>query len=121
MLITVLVLAFTVVAAGTDVRWHKIYNWTTYPGMLTALAINGLGTATGLSSQGDHPWTRWIGWIGLAESVVGWLACGFLMLVLYVFFRIGAGDVKLLAMLGAFLGLERGIETLLWTFVIGGA
>jgi hypothetical protein len=38
-----------------------------------------------------------------------------------VFFRIGGGDVKLLAMLGAFLGLERGIETLLWTFVLGGA
>ncbi len=43
------------------------------------------------------------------------------MLVLFVFFRIGGGDVKLLAMLGAFLGLEQGIETLLWTFVLGGA
>lgn len=121
MLMTVLVLAFTLLAAVTDFRWHKIYNWTTYPGMLIALAINGLGTATGLSSQPDHPWTHWIGWIGLAESSLGFLACGFLMLVLYVFFGIGAGDVKLMAMLGAFLGLERGIEALLWTFVLGGA
>jgi prepilin peptidase CpaA len=43
------------------------------------------------------------------------------MVVLFVFFQIGGGDVKLLAMLGAFLGLEEGIETLLWTFVLGGA
>jgi len=43
------------------------------------------------------------------------------MVVCYVFFRIGGGDVKLMAMLGAFLGFEQGIAALLWTFVIGGA
>ena len=41
------------------------------------------------------------------------------MLVCYVLFRIGGGDVKLIAMLGAFLGLEQGIEAMLWTFVLG--
>ena len=35
-------------------------------------------------------------------------------------FRVGGGDVKLIAMLGAFLGLEKGIEAMLWTFVLGG-
>lgn len=43
------------------------------------------------------------------------------MLVCFVLFQIGGGDVKLLAMVGAFLGIESGIESLLWTFVIGGA
>jgi Flp pilus assembly protein protease CpaA len=62
-----------------------------------------------------------VGWIALSDSVAGFAACGFLMVVLLVFFQIGGGDVKLLAMLGAFLGLEKGIETLLWTFVLGGA
>ena len=43
------------------------------------------------------------------------------MLVCFVLFQIGGGDVKLLAMVGAFLGVEAGIEALLWTFVLGGA
>ncbi len=43
------------------------------------------------------------------------------MLVCFVFFRVGGGDVKLMAMIGAFLGVQQGIEALLWTFVLGGA
>lgn len=121
MLMTALVVAFTLAAACTDFRWQKIYNWTTYPGMLLALVLNGIGSGTGLAAQPDHSLTRWVGWIDLSDSGAGLLACGFLMVVLLVFFQIGGGDVKLLAMLGAFLGLEEGIETLLWTFVLGGA
>jgi prepilin peptidase CpaA len=42
------------------------------------------------------------------------------MLACYVFFTggVGGGDVKLLAMVGAFLGPWRGLEALLWTFVL---
>lgn len=120
MLLTVLVVVLALVAAGTDLLWQRIYNWTTYSGIALALAINAVGSATGWAKP-DHPATRWIGWTGLPDSAAGFLACGFLMLVLFVFFRIGGGDVKLLAMLGAFLGLEQGIETLLWTFVLGSA
>ena len=43
MLLTGLCVALLVVAAATDVARHKIYNWTTYPGMLAALAINAAG------------------------------------------------------------------------------
>ena len=32
---------------------------------------------------------------------------------------IGGGDVKLLAMVGAMAGLEKGLEVLLWAFIIG--
>ncbi len=42
------------------------------------------------------------------------------MLLCFVLFKIGGGDVKLIAMLGALLGLEKGIEAMLWTFVLGG-
>ena len=121
MLLTGLCVALLVVAAATDMARHKIYNWTTYPGMLAALAINAAGSLSGLSEESHRRLDRWIGWIGLADSLAGFLACGFLLLVCFVFFRIGGGDVKLMAMLGAFLGLEQGIETLLWTFVLGGA
>ena len=44
------------------------------------------------------------------------------MVVCFVVFPgIGGGDVKLMAMLGAWLGWEKGIEALLWTFVLAAA
>src|SRR5438270_468124 len=65
------------------------------------------------------------GWLsdlsGLEDSLKGFAVCGGLMLVCFVFFGIGGGDVKLIAMMGAFLGFYRGVEALLWTFVLGAA
>lgn len=121
MLWTVVMLSLTLTAAITDMLWHKIYNWNTYSGMFLALGTSGLATLLGLAEDASHPWTRFVGWIEFGDSVTGFLACGLIMLTCFVFFQIGGGDVKLLAMLGAFLGLEQGISTLLWTFVLGGA
>jgi prepilin peptidase CpaA len=103
MLSTLLLVAFAAIAALTDLFRHRIYNWTTYPGILTALAVNAL-----------EP-----GAIGLEESLKGLFACGLIMLACLVFFPIGGGDVKLIALLGAFLGLRLGLEAMLWTFVLG--
>ena len=55
------------------------------------------------------------------QSATGLTACGAIMILCFVLFQIGGGDVKLIAMSGAFLGPQLGIEALLWTFVIGGA
>ncbi len=90
-------------ATVTDVLRHRIYNWQTYPGILLGIALN---TVHG-------------GWSGLQESVAGFLVCGLIMLVCFVFFDMGGGDLKLVAMMGAFLGLHVGFEAMLWTFVIG--
>ncbi len=106
---TVLLLALTATAAVTDCVYHKIFNWTTYPGILAAFVVNFL----------DNGWDDEIP--GLADSLKGFALCGGMMLVSYVLFNIGGGDVKLLAMLGAFLGLEKGVEALMWTFVLGAA
>ena len=121
MLWTAVMLMLVSVAAITDMLWHKIYNWNTYPGIVLALAASAIGTLLGTTDSRSHPSMRLIGWIEFSDSVTGFLACGLIMLVCFVFFQIGGGDVKLLAMLGAFLGLEDGISTLLWTFVLGGA
>jgi prepilin peptidase CpaA len=45
-----------------------------------------------------------------------------MMIVCYVFFPggVGGGDVKLIAMIGAYLGVMSGLEAMLWTFVLGG-
>ena len=103
-----LLLAFTLAAAVTDLLWNKIYNWNTYGGIADGVGLcQRAGTA---ASRRDD-----------AMAVAGGdlLACGGLMVVCFVVFPgIGGGDVKLMAMLGAWLGWEKGIEALLWTFVL---
>ena len=104
MISTFLLPALLLVAAVTDVRRHKIYNWNTYPGILAGMVLSAA------EPRG----------IGIGASLAGVLVCGGVMLVCFVLFNMGGGDVKLVAMMGAFLGVERGIEAMLWTFVLGG-
>ena len=120
MIATILLLVILAIAVVTDLRWHKIYNWTTYPGILAGIGLNALATTLETSSEWGAWLGRMVGGVGLRESLLGLLACGCCMLVCFVFFRIGGGDVKLITMLGAFLGLEQGVEAMLWTFVLGG-
>lgn len=101
--IYVILLAFLLVATYTDVRGHKIYNWNTYPGIVAGLLLRAA----------LH------GWAGLETGLLGFLVCGFVMLFCFVLFNVGGGDVKLIAMMGAFLGLYKGTEAMLWTFVLG--
>jgi Flp pilus assembly protein protease CpaA len=101
----VVLLALVGVATVTDLRWQTIFNWTTYPGLLLGFLL------------------RWndAGRFGLEDAAWGALGCGGIMLVCFVCFQLGGGDLKLLTMMGAFLGWQRGLEALLWTFVLGGA
>jgi len=120
MVATVILLGLLLVAAVTDVWRRKIYNWTIYPGILIALGLNGLAWVLGVdATSGIAPF--W-GVVGFADSLLGFLLCGAIVLVCYVFFSggVGGGDVKLIAMMGAFLGVHRGLEALLWTFILGG-
>ncbi len=122
MLATVALLGFLAVATVTDVRWRAIYNRTVYPGILVAWALNAVGEGLVAWAGAEPEWlNRYLGWIGLWQSLQGFLLCGAVMVVCYVFFRVGGGDVKLIAMLGAFLGPYRGLEAMLWTFVLGAA
>ena len=102
MLATVVLLGLLSVATATDLLRQKIYNWTTYPGIVAAMCLNLAG---------------W-GWVDFWKGVFGFLLCGFLMLVCYVMLKLGGGDVKLMAMIGAALGPEDGFEAMLWTFVL---
>ena len=122
MFVTALLVGILVVTTITDIRWRKIYNSTTYPGMVAALLLSGLATWFGIDvvNGTEQEAARW-GVAPLDDALLGFLACGGLMLLCYVFFPggVGGGDVKLLAMMGAFLGLMSGLEALLWTFVMG--
>jgi prepilin peptidase CpaA len=93
-----------VMAAATDLVKFKVYNALTFP----ALAA-GLLTSTLIG-----------GWIGLAQSLAG-AAAGFSVLVLFFAMGgVGAGDVKLLTALGAWLGPVMTIETALAAVIAAG-
>ena len=84
----VLVVAFTLCAAVIDIRTRKIPNWLTVPFCLAGIAFNLI----------------WQGWAGLQASLLGFAAGFAIMFVLLLIGGGGAGDLKLMAALGAWLG-----------------
>ena len=109
MMLYILLFLLVAVATATDVARHKIYNWNVYPGIIIGFAMNVIEPR----NPDDSVWDC------LMISLGGLLACGLIMLVCFVFFDVGGGDVKLVAMMGAFLGVQQGVEAMLWTFVLG--
>jgi prepilin peptidase CpaA len=96
------------VAAVSDVRTGRIPNWLVFGGALYALAYNAL-----------YPvYPRDIGILfalgGLSVGLVAFLP-GYLLRVL------GAGDVKLMAMVGSFVGTWAAVEAVLASLITGGA
>lgn len=97
-------IALIVAAAWRDLRDRRIPNRLVFPGMLLALLLHVL-----LPSGG-----------GLLFALQG-LGLGLLlMLPLYVLRAAGAGDVKLVAMVGGFLGVRDLLGALFCIFIIGG-
>jgi prepilin peptidase CpaA len=116
----VLLFALLVVATITDLRSGKIYNWTTYPGILAALACSGAASIWEQEKLSSASETPVFALVPFSDSLLGCLACGAVLVVCYVFLPGGGGgDIKLIAMVGAFLGVYGGLEAMLWTFVIG--
>ncbi len=78
----------TLIAAATDIRRFKVYNALTFPALIGGL----VGSA-------------WLGGVaGLGTSLLG-AATGFgVLAIFYALGGVGAGDVKLFAALGAWLG-----------------
>ena len=123
MICTALLLVLLSIATVTDIRWRKIFNWTTYSGIVIAFLLSFVASWFDTAFMRQSTAALVVGDIvPLRDCVAGFVGCGMAMLVCYVMFAggIGGGDVKLVAMIGAFLGLELGLEAMLWTFVIGG-
>lgn len=121
MIATSCLLAFLLVAAVVDWQFGIIPNKVVYPGILLGLLISAVVSLVLLWGPEEYAAREFWGWIGLGESFGGLLACGGVMLVCFVLFagQVGGGDVKLLAMIGAWWGVSRGLEAMLWTLVIG--
>src|SRR5215471_11077781 len=121
MLATILLMILVLTAAVTDATQRTIYNWTTYPGILAGLGLAVIGALWGWAAPASaERWQALIGWLPLGDALAGFLLCGGLMVICFVFFPVGGGDVKLLTMIGALAGLEMGLKILLWTLIFGG-
>jgi prepilin peptidase CpaA len=92
-----------VIAAVIDWRTYRLPNWLTLGGAAVGLAMSVL-------PQG----------IGFFESLSGACTGLVLLLPLYALGMTGAGDVKLMAAVGAFLGLPDVLFALLFTLIVGG-
>lgn len=109
-----LLIALMFAASFTDLLWHKIPNWATYTAILWALIINAYSQFASESTVGM------LGAVGLADSLIGLVVPFFFMLVIFSMTGGGAGDVKLTAAMGAFLGLDRAIDAILFSFIFAG-
>jgi prepilin peptidase CpaA len=97
--------AFLFFAVVSDVRFHRIPNWLTLPALLAALLVSPWAGATS----------------GPLEAAMG-AALGFALLVgPYALGGMGAGDVKVLMGLGAWLGPEAMSGAAVWAVIAGGA
>jgi prepilin peptidase CpaA len=101
-------------ASVTDIKSSRIPNSLVLVGALLGLVVNGL-LPEGLGFNGLVP-----GGLGWMQSMLG-LGLGFMVLLPMYFLRVmGAGDVKLMAMVGAFVGPSDVVGVLCATFIVGG-
>ncbi|MCE5309342.1 MAG: A24 family peptidase [Acidobacteriales bacterium] len=101
---TVLLLTVSLTAAVYDFRFRRIPNWLSVTGALAGLAVNS-----------------WIaGLAGLKASAMGLGIAFGIYFVLYLLRAMGAGDVKLMAALGAIAGPDGWIWIFLLACILGG-
>lgn len=97
--------ALLVAAAAIDWRTYRIPNRLCAAGAAFAIIYN--------------TWAHGF-MAGLLPALAGMAAALALLLPLYALRIMGAGDVKLMAMVGTFLGLPDLLYATVWTFIAGG-
>jgi prepilin peptidase CpaA len=102
---TGVLLGLLAAAAVSDYRTYRIPNLITGGGIVFALVYNIV------SPPWHADWT-----FAPAGMLLGFGA----MLPLYALRALGAGDVKLMAMVGAFLGVAGTVQALLFSIITGG-
>ena len=93
------------VAAAYDIRYRRIPNWLTVTGVAVAFVVNAL-----------------IGppLAGLLFTLQGFALAFGIYMMLYIMHAMGAGDVKLMAAVGAMVGWQRWLGIFFITAIVGG-
>jgi prepilin peptidase CpaA len=99
----VVLLSVSAVCVVTDLKSRKIYNKIIFPSLAFALVFHTL-TA---------------GWAGLADCLLGFAIGLAILTVPYLLGGMGAGDVKLLALVGALKGAGFVLATSVYMALIG--
>ena len=103
--VEMVLLALVLSAAIYDVRYRRIPNWITVTGAVIGILLNAFLYPT---------------WPGLLHSLQG-LGVGFgVYFVLYALHAMGAGDVKLMAAVGAVVGWRNWFGIFIVTAIVGG-
>jgi prepilin peptidase CpaA len=87
-----------------DLRWHRIPNRVTYSTLVAGVGYHALG----------------VGWSGILFSLEGFFLGGGLLFIAYLMKGVGAGDVKMLAALGALWGPLPVLNIFLIAAALGG-
>lgn len=95
-----------VIAAVIDLRTYRIPNWLTVSGMLFGLAYNAISASSAVD--------------GLLAAFGGLVLGLVILLPVYALGVLGAGDVKLMAMVGGIVGVPDIIYAALWALITGG-
>ena len=99
-----LLIVLVLVASVYDARYRRIPNWLVLAGALAGFCCSAVFS----------------GWHGVLGSLMGFLTGFVLYLPLYAVRARGAGDVKLLAAMGAIVGLATCFQIALYSALIGG-
>jgi len=99
-----LLLMVVLVAAFYDLRYRRIPNWLVLAGLLLGLGINAF----------------LFEWQGLARSGEGMGLALLIYFPLYLLRGMGAGDVKLMAAVGAIVGWAAWLGIFFLTAIVGG-
>ncbi|MGC9328927.1 MAG: A24 family peptidase [Candidatus Hinthialibacter sp.] len=91
-------------AAYIDWKEHRVPNWLTYSAW-------GLGVLFHVATGGMA---------GLGASLLGTVVGLATLIVLYALCGMGAGDVKLMAAVGAWVGASATFQAFIWIALIGG-
>ena len=102
--ISIILAAALLTATVTDLKSQRIYNWLTFPLMLAGLAFHA--TVGGLD--------------GLLMSAAGFGLGLAVMILPFMLGMMGAGDVKLMAGIGAWVGASTILTAFVFTCLAGG-
>lgn len=100
-----------VIAVVHDMRTRRIPNLLVLMGIGLAVILHAIALGMGSASLAGHAW-----WSPLAGLLTG-LAT---LMPLYLLRATGAGDVKLMGMVGAFIGTQAVLAATFYTFLAGG-
>ncbi len=103
-LLTIVLVCTATLAAIYDLRYRRIPNWVSLSGIVLGFGCN----------------TLLLGLDGLRGAALGLLCAAVIYVPLYLVRGMGAGDVKLMAAVGALAGPKGWFEIFLATALIGG-